>query len=97
LTVNVSKLVTVDAWVAEVNRLAREIDRWADAIHPSAWPEQLGDLWQEYATVAAHVPAELLQLDFRHLLIPQEEEHDLQTMGTGTPQGENSNAPASAA
>lgn len=32
----------VEAWVREVNRVGRKMDEWAEALHPSAWPEALG-------------------------------------------------------
>ena len=39
---------TTEQWVAQINRLAREIDELADSLHPSAWPEQLKDYHERF-------------------------------------------------
>ncbi len=45
-----------DKWVARLNKLAREIDEDAATIHPSAWKEQLGDLYEKYRKLAGRGP-----------------------------------------
>jgi len=47
------KRLTTDEWVRRVNALARKIDEWERVLHPSAWPEQLGDLHEQYRRLAA--------------------------------------------
>jgi hypothetical protein len=48
--------MSTDEWVKQVNRLAREIDEIAASMHPSAWPEQLGELFRKYERLAKVMP-----------------------------------------
>lgn len=42
-----------DKWVKKVNHLAREIDEWADTMHPSGHQEALAPLMQQYIQTAS--------------------------------------------
>lgn len=46
----------VERWVRQLNRLGRELDEQAAAIHPSAWHEQLADLRDRWLRLAARGP-----------------------------------------
>ena len=39
-------------WVRRLNALAAKIDEYAAVLHPSAWHEQLADLFAEYEALA---------------------------------------------
>lgn len=41
-----------DKWVKKLNKLAAEIDEIATTTHPSAWPEQMGDLPEKWKKLA---------------------------------------------
>ncbi len=46
-------MLTTDEWVKRLNALARKIDEWEGVLHPTAWPEQLGELHEQYRRLAA--------------------------------------------
>lgn len=46
----------LDAWVRKVNRLAEDIDADARMVHPSAWPETLGQKVEQFRRLAGSGP-----------------------------------------